>query len=184
MGFRVRTDIYLNPAVFSWNKGSYSTPGSLSFLIHKMGENNHVFRALWDIIYMKHTVATKQMLVLSLGACVLSSFQSCPAPRWHYGLQPTRLLLSRDSPGKDTGVGCHSLLQGIFPTQGSNLHLLCLLHWQVGSLPLKPPGKPLSLGSPRRNGNVAVSVKPLMSSSRRSSLSRDRTRSPASQADS
>ena len=32
-----------------------------------------------------------------------------------------------------TRVGCHFLLQGIFPTQGSNL---CLLHWQVGSLPL------------------------------------------------
>ena len=32
--------------------------------------------------------------------------------------------------------GCHALLQGIFPTQGSNLSLLCLLHWQVNSLPL------------------------------------------------
>ena len=30
---------------------------------------------------------------------------------------------------------CHFLLQGIFPTQGSNL---CLLHWQAGSLPLSP----------------------------------------------
>ena len=46
------------------------------------------------------------------------------------------------SPGKNTRVGCHALLQGIFPNQGSNLHLLCLLHWQVGSLPLAPPGKP------------------------------------------
>ena len=45
-----------------------------------------------------------------------------------------------DSPGKNTGVGCHALLQGIFPTQGSNLHLLCLQHWQVGSLPLAPSG--------------------------------------------
>ena len=35
-------------------------------------------------------------------------------------------------PGKNTGVGCHFLLQGeIFPTQGLNSHLLCLLHWQV-----------------------------------------------------
>ena len=40
--------------------------------------------------------------------------------------------------GKNTGVGCHALLQGIFPTQGSNPHLLCLFHWQVGSLPLVP----------------------------------------------
>ena len=35
-----------------------------------------------------------------------------------------RLLCPWDSPGKNTGVGCHSLLQGTFPTQGSNLDLL------------------------------------------------------------
>ena len=49
--------------------------------------------------------------------------------------------LSMDFPGKNTGVGCHSLLQGIFPTQGLNPHPLCLLHWQADSLPLVPPGK-------------------------------------------
>ena len=38
---------------------------------------------------------------------------------------------------KNTGVGCHTLLQGIFPTQGLNLYLF--LHWQVGSI--VPPGK-------------------------------------------
>ena len=47
-----------------------------------------------------------------------------------------------DSPGKNTGVGCHALLQGIFLTQGSNPSLLCLLHWQSGFLPLGPNGKP------------------------------------------
>ena len=60
----------------------------------------------------------------------------------HYGLQPARLLCSWDSPGKNTGVDCHVVLQGIFPTQGSNLHLLRLLHWSLGSLPLVLPGKP------------------------------------------
>ena len=39
-------------------------------------------------------------------------------------------------------MGFQALLQGIFPTQGWNLHLLCLLHLQVGSLPLTTPGKP------------------------------------------
>ena len=46
-----------------------------------------------------------------------------------------------DFPGKNTGVGCHFLLQGIFPTQKLNLCLLYLLQWQAGSLalvPLKP----------------------------------------------
>ena len=45
-----------------------------------------------------------------------------------------------DSPGKNTGLGCHALLQGIFPTQGSNLGLL---HWHMDSLPSEPPGKSL-----------------------------------------
>ena len=47
-----------------------------------------------------------------------------------------------DFPGKNTGVGCHFLLHGIFLTQGSNL---CLLHWQVGSLPLSYQGRPCQL---------------------------------------
>ena len=47
------------------------------------------------------------------------------------GLHPTRLLCPWDSPGKNTGEGCYALLQGIFPTQGLNLHLLGLLHWCV-----------------------------------------------------
>ena len=55
---------------------------------------------------------------------------------------PHQAPLSMGFPGKDTGVGCHALLQGIFPTQGSNPCLLCLLPLQVGSLPLEPPGKP------------------------------------------
>ena len=41
--------------------------------------------------------------------------------------------------------GSHSLLQGIFPTQGSNPGLLRLLYWQVGSLLLMPRGKPFLL---------------------------------------
>ena len=49
---------------------------------------------------------------------------------------------SRDSPGKNIGVGCHALLQGIFLTQGSNPHLLGLLHWQMDSLPLTPRRMP------------------------------------------
>ena len=42
-----------------------------------------------------------------------------------------------DSPDKHTGEGCHSLLQGIFPTLGSNLHRL---HWKADSLSLSHQG--------------------------------------------
>ena len=45
-----------------------------------------------------------------------------------HGLQPTRFLCPWDSPGKNTGVGCHFLLQGIFPTQGSN-QVSCIGRW-------------------------------------------------------
>ena len=47
--------------------------------------------------------------------------------------------LSWGFPSKNTAVGCHFLLQGIFLTQGWNL---CLLHWQLGSSPLSQQGSP------------------------------------------
>ena len=61
------------------------------------------------------------------------------------GLSPTKLLCPWDSPGRNTGVGGHALLQGIFPTQGLNLFLFYLLHWQVDYLPLRPLGSPISI---------------------------------------
>ena len=53
---------------------------------------------------------------------------------WLHGLWPARLLCPWGSPGKTTGGGCHFLLQGMFPTQGSNPGLL---HgWQIHLIPL------------------------------------------------
>ena len=66
---------------------------------------------------------------------VVSVAQSCPIlcnPMDH-----ARILCPWDFPGKNTGVGCHFLLQGIFLTQRSNS---CLLHWQADSLPLSHQG--------------------------------------------
>ena len=87
--------------------------------------------------------------IFSLKAlCYLKRFsllvtQSCPTLRPH-GLKPARLLCPWDFPGKNTGVGCCFLLQGIFPTQGSNPGLphhrqilYCLSHqgkWKWKSL--------------------------------------------------
>ena len=62
--------------------------------------------------------------------------QSCPTLRPH-GLQLTRLLCPWDFPGKDIGVDCHFLLQGIFLTQGSNPGLL---HWRQMLYPLSHEG--------------------------------------------
>ena len=48
-----------------------------------------------------------------------------------HGLWAGRFLCPRNSPGKNTGVGCYFFCQGIFTTQGLNLSLLGLLHWQI-----------------------------------------------------
>ena len=50
------------------------------------------------------------------------------------------------SPGKNTGVGGHALPHGICLTQGSDLRLLCLLHWQAGSLPVASPSCSVACG--------------------------------------
>ena len=55
-----------------------------------------------------------------------------------HGLQPTTLLGPWDFPGNSTGVGCHCLLQEIFPTQGSKPGRL---HCRQTLLPSEPPGK-------------------------------------------
>ena len=66
---------------------------------------------------------------MGVGHAVMSdSLQSC-------GLYPARILYPWDSPGKNIGVDSHSLLQGLFLTQGSNLGAL-----QAVSLPSEPPG--------------------------------------------
>ena len=60
--------------------------------------------------------------------CVCVSHSVMPDSLRSHGLQSTRFLCPWDFLVKDTGVGCHFLLEGIFPTQGSNPCLLCLLH--------------------------------------------------------
>ena len=74
------------------------------------------------------------VLLYTTGNCVqypvikhAKSLQLCPTVQLH-GLHPTRLLCL----GKNIRVGCQALFQGIFPTQGSNphlLHLTCIGCW-------------------------------------------------------
>ena len=52
---------------------------------------------------------------------------------WHLAARNWLSHLSMGFSGENTGVEYHSLLQGIFPTQGLNPHFLYLLHWQVDS---------------------------------------------------
>ena len=76
-----------------------------------------------------------------------------------HGLQPIRLLCSWDFLGKNTGAGCHFLLQRIFPTQGSNPCLLDFLHWQGNSLPLSHLGSPkVGKGAPRFEPGTSLNI--------------------------
>ena len=88
---------------------------------------SHVTCSVWDL-----------KLTVDHHVCMLSGF-SCV-----WLCNP----MNRSPPGYSVhgilqGMGCHALLQRIFLTQGLNLHLLCLLHWQLVSSPLAPPGKPM-----------------------------------------
>ena len=75
-------------------------------------------------------------------ACMhAKSLQSYPTLCDPLDKQPTRLLCPQDYPSKNTGVGCHFLLQGIFPIQGWHPPLL---HWQANSLSLSHQGSLLT----------------------------------------
>ena len=73
--------------------------------------------------------------MISSSVCVLSCSVVADPVRPHE-LQAASGFCLWNFPGKNTGSGCHFLLQGIFPIQGLNPSLLCLLHWQADTLPL------------------------------------------------
>ena len=83
---------------------------------------------------MRASTASKLLLLFS------HSVKSNSLPP--HGLQPARLLCPWDFSGKNTGVGCHFLLQGIFLTHGLNLCLISPTQ-AGGFFTPEPPGKPL-----------------------------------------
>ena len=95
-------------------------------LTHRGTYNN---RLLWQ------APKTWDGLLSQSRVCACSVSKLCPT------LWPTRLFSPWDPPGKNTGVGCHFLLQGIVTTQILNSYLLCLLwfQWQTNTMnqPLK-----------------------------------------------
>ena len=90
--------------------------------------------------------------------------QSCPTLLWPHGLHSPRHLCPWDSPGKNTGVGCHALFQGLFPNQGLDLGLLhcgqILYHLRhLGSL-CKATQKQIKISykAPQRKVSWVISV--------------------------
>ena len=76
--------------------------------------------------------------------CTMLSSSAVSNSSWPIDCNPPGSSVHGDSLGKNTGVGCHALLQGICPIQGSNPGLPPAL--QAESLPSEPPGKPKNIG--------------------------------------
>ena len=98
-----------------------SNPNSATFRLQEFWQltfpasrRSHLTGMIISMRSMEHNVNVKLLF-----SCSVLSDSLRP-----HGLWPSRLLCPWDSPGKNIGVGCHFLLQGIFLMQGSNLHLL------------------------------------------------------------
>ena len=86
-------------------------------------------------IAASHELAVVYMVVcVCVCVCVFSRSVVSDSLQPH-GRKPSRLLCPWNFPGNNTGASCHFLLQGVFLTQGSNPHLLHLLHWQEDFFP-------------------------------------------------
>ena len=118
-------------------------------------ENPRDSRAWWAALSgvaqsrtrLKRLSSSSMLTILCLFFYVCVCSQSCPHicsvvsnSLQPHRLSPIRLFCPWNFPGKNTGVGRHFLFQRIFQTQGLNPYLLCLLHWQMDSLPLRHLG--------------------------------------------
>ena len=96
-------------------KGSMKWPEEISPTSYCLTSYNHMKLkgSLWNSLYSKQACCCSPCC-----GCLVA--KSCPTLLWPHVLWPTRLLCAWDFPGKNTGVVCHFLLQGIFPTQRLN----------------------------------------------------------------
>ena len=93
---------------------------------------------IWLSPFLRHKACLSPMSSI-VHCAVLCSVVSNSATPQTVALQSP---LSVDFPGKNTGVGCHFLLQGIFPTQGSNLCSFMFPALAGRFFTTEPPGKP------------------------------------------
>ena len=145
-----------------WGGGDSISLKAFHVILISAGVEKHRPRWLLDIAWCVIVQLPRSLSLVAVATCQASSLRSggftLPAlgfktvhqPVSHsvvfnslrpHGVQYPMFLCFGDFPGKLSGVSCHFLLQVIFLTQGSNLHLLRLLLWQVDSLP------PCHLGS-------------------------------------
>ena len=89
---------------------------------------------------------SKMIMVIITQLCINTVLclvaQLCLTLWYPMDCSPPGSSVHGDSPGKNTGVGCRALLQGIFPIRGSIPHLPASPALQADSFPTEPPGKP------------------------------------------
>ena len=101
--------------------GAYEVPWFLHVILPSWLQSSN-----WCSTAMTKHPNSKKCDMLIHTTCMLNHVWLFATPQ----TSPPRLLCLWDSPDKNTGVGCHFLLQGAFLTQASNLPLLCLLHFR------------------------------------------------------
>ena len=104
------------------------SPITVSILIMrkwKLGETRWFTQSIGHgFAGISHSASLEPSLCVCVCVCVCVSHSVASNSLRSHGLWPARLLCSWNSPGKNTGVGCHVLLQGICLTQGLNPGLL------------------------------------------------------------
>ena len=164
----------------------YGMTGSVQYglSVTQAHTRSHALQSCWFPVGGFHPQGTETELLrcrANQQPPTAASPGGCGRPRWEPGVDapddpkgPARLLRPLDFPGKNTGMGCHFLLQGIFPTQGWNpglLHckqsLYCLLKKDMAThsstlawkIPwTKEPGRLQSIGSQAVRHDWATSV--------------------------
>ena len=96
----------------------------------KKSSNQDPWPSIHSRVFQPQTGVSVSLVSMRVSVCVCACWvtQSHPTLLRPHGPQSTRPLCPWDSPGKNTGGGCHFLLQGIFLTRGWNPHLLLLCH--------------------------------------------------------
>ena len=138
---------WFNYLLLSLTRGRYSGPIAQSQgsdishgFVPGHGRENWVNETAWGLSTISHGGAHQiERIWLWVDMCTLECFVVSNS-LWPFGLQAIRLLCPWDFLGKNTEVGCHFILQGIFPTQGRNPCLQHLAHWEAGSLRLSHLG--------------------------------------------
>ena len=97
----------------------------------------------FDVLLCSHIIIGGWAVLSRTKECLVT--KSCPTLCNSIDCSLPGSSVHGDSPGRNTGVDCHALLQGIFLTQASNPHLLCLLHRRQILYPLSHLGSPFEI---------------------------------------